>query len=77
MPSETIFRRHFSLILLGEWLTLNVSTFIIQFIGASVPIREKPHRSGACTGSRKMKLILQILILVLILMLAGDTPISG
>ncbi|ENY4765054.1 hypothetical protein CXF00_001452, partial [Neisseria gonorrhoeae] len=35
MPSETIFRRHFSLILLGEWLTLNVSTFIIQFIGAS------------------------------------------
>ncbi|EPF9393107.1 hypothetical protein FFR76_001519, partial [Neisseria gonorrhoeae] len=29
------FRRHFSLILLGEWLTLNVSTFIIQFIGAS------------------------------------------
>ncbi|ENY4611618.1 TPA: hypothetical protein ACFCNN_001497, partial [Neisseria gonorrhoeae] len=29
------FGRHFSLILLGEWLTLNVSTFIIQFIGAS------------------------------------------
>ncbi|HHA3937981.1 TPA: hypothetical protein ACOB0I_001513 [Neisseria gonorrhoeae] len=54
MPSETIFRRHFSLILLGEWLTLNVSTFIIQFIGASgADTGKAPTEAGLVQGVGK------------------------
>ncbi|HFC6360138.1 TPA: hypothetical protein ACFNMX_000790 [Neisseria lactamica] len=71
MPSER-FRRHFSLILLEEYLTLNVSTFIIQFIGASGADTGKAPPKRGSTGRKKMnKRTIQILILVAVFMLAS------